>query len=192
MEDLWLIFRCQRGNQEAFAALYDRYHLRVFRTALHLVRDPSLAEDITQEVFIAVFREVHNLRTPAAFRTWLYRLVVSKTSRALRGAGGDRRPLSLEGMPEPQLPASPEASGAVIDREEAAALREAIAALPDDLRVTVLLHYYSGLRVAEVAQVLEIPAGTVKSRLHAARTRLAAALGEEPSGRQTLLKGARI
>lgn len=191
MHDLWLIHRCQRGDHEAFAALYDRYQQRVFRTAIHLVRDEALAEDITQEVFISVFQEIQRLRTPAAFRTWLYRLVISKTSRALRGQGGDRRPLSVELLQE-QHPLGSEEQASAADPAELAALRDALVNLPNDLRHPILLYYYAGLRVTEVAAVLQIPPGTVKSRLHAARTRLADSLDPNAPVQRAALKGAKV
>ena len=205
MHDMWLIHRCQRGDHEAFAALYDRHHQRAFRTALHLVRDPALAEDITQEVFIAVFQEIHRLRTPAAFRTWLYRLIVSKTSRLLRVDGGKRRPLSFDLVQEQQAQGAgvfrdgthggasgADGTGDRADPAELVALRLALADLPEDLRLTVLLHYYAGLRVADVAAVLQIPAGTVKSRLHTARARLAASLDPDAPSHRAVLKGANV
>lgn len=202
MHDLWLIHRCQRGDEEAFAALYERHHRRVFRTALHLVREPALAEDITQEVFIAVFQEISRLRTPAAFRTWLYRLVVSKASRWLRSNGGDRRPLSLDLMAEQRGHglAGTGAAGstaaanakATVDTADIVALRIALVDLPPDLRLTVLLHYYAGLPVAEVAAVLQVPAGTVKSRLHTARARLAISLDPDTPVQRALLRGAKV
>lgn len=183
MHELWLIYQCQRGDSEAFAALYERHRRRVFRTALHLVREPALAEDITQEAFISVFQEIARLRSPAAFRTWLYRVVVSRATRLLRAEGGVRRPLSLDRMLE-----ASELQAPVSDEDEQAALRTAIAGLPADLRVPVLLHYFTGLRVAEVAAVLAIPPGTVKSRLHTARACLADALAPEAPRSKTVIK----
>lgn len=181
MVDLWLIYRCQRGDPEAYAWLYRRHYRTVFRTALHLVRDRALAEDITQEAFVTAFGGIGQLRSPAAFRTWLYRLVVSRTTRFLRSEGGARRPLSLDLMPELDGPLDPAAAAA--EAEELRELRAAIRALPEEFRLPVVLHYFSGLSVAEVARVLEIPPGTVKSRLYHARGRLARLLkGEAGAG----------
>lgn len=195
MQDLWLIFRCQRGDPDGFAALYERYYRTVFRTALHLVRDQALAEDITQEAFICVFQEIRNLRSTAAFRTWLYRLVLSRTTRVLRTEGGARRPLSLDLMEE-GAPGTdtPDPAVAVSDQAELASLREAVGRLPAELRLPVLLHYYAGLRMAEVGQVLGIPAGTVKSRLFAARTQLETDLerGADSHARKSIAKEMRI
>jgi RNA polymerase sigma-70 factor (ECF subfamily) len=176
LQDLWLIFQCQRGNAAAFAALYERHRNNVFRTALHLVRDRALAEDITQEAFISVFQEIGRLRTPGAFRTWLYRIVVSRATRLLRSEGGERRPLSLSLLPDREGLNALDPATIAADEVEVADLRRAIAALPEELRLVVLLHYYAELPVAEVSKVLGIPAGTVKSRLYTARERLAAAL----------------
>lgn len=186
IQELWLIHRSQQGDTAAFASLYERYYRTVFRTALYLVRDSGLAEDITQEAFITAFKEITRLRTPAAFRTWLYRLVVSRTTRALRNEGRPRS-VSLDLLPESQVPADLDPAKTVEDDEEVSILRTAIAELPVDLRLVVLLHYFSGLRVAEVGQVLGIPAGTVKSRLYTARCRLAAALDAGSYPRHTVL-----
>lgn len=174
MEDLWLVYRCRQGDPDAFAALYRKFSRTVYRTALQLVREPGLAEDITQEAFVTAFVEIARLKTPAAFRTWLYRIVVSRATRLLRREGGERRPLSLDLLPERGEGADPAEEAAKAD--QLAELRQAIAGLDEEHRLAVMLHYYSGLSVGEVAAVLEIPAGTVKSRLFAARRKLAAAL----------------
>lgn len=171
--DLWLIHRCRRGDPDAFAALYEAHRRTAYRTALYLVHDPALAEEILQEAFVTVFEQIGTLRSPGAFRTWLYRVVVSRATRALRSEGGRRRPLSLDAMAEQHLPVAPDPEESAADSEEIALLRNAIRYLDDDLRLTVTLHYFSGLSTAEVGAVLGIPAGTVKSRLHTARRRLA-------------------
>ncbi|HEY3363463.1 MAG TPA: sigma-70 family RNA polymerase sigma factor [Symbiobacteriaceae bacterium] len=177
MQDLWLIYRCRHGDTDAFGALYQRHCRSVYRTALNLVRDPTIAEDITQEAFATAFHQIGSLRSAGAFRTWLYRIVVSRATRFLRAEGGERRPLSLEILPEGQSPVTQDPMAAAADLDELAALRRAVLHLEDDLRLPVLLHYYSGLPLAEVAAILAIPRGTVKSRLYTARRRLAVALG---------------
>ncbi|HWI63533.1 MAG TPA: sigma-70 family RNA polymerase sigma factor [Symbiobacteriaceae bacterium] len=187
MEDLWLVYRCRQGDPEAFAQLYQRYARKVYRTALQLVHRKDLAEDITQEAFMTAFQEIHRLRTPAAFRTWLYRILVSRATRLLRQEGGARRPLSLESLPDPVAAGQADLAEAAADLDQLAELREAIDGLDEDLRLTVLLHYYTGLPVSEVAAALAVPPGTVKSRLFTARRRLAEALAAG-TGRTALRK----
>lgn len=189
--DLWLIYECQRGNPDAYAKLYDKYHLKVFRTALHLVREKALAEDITQEVFISVFQKVKDLKNPSAFKTWLYRIAVSKVSHLIRDNGGIERNLPLEYIEEDKH-ASSDCLLEVVDRTEADALRTAIHCLPDELRLPVLLHYFSDLSIKEVARVLEIPPGTVKSRLFTARARLASALESTTADFTGIIKEAKV
>jgi RNA polymerase sigma-70 factor, ECF subfamily len=190
VDDLWLVYRCRQGDPDAFAALYQRHVRRVYRTALHLVREPGLAEDITQEAFMTAFAEIANLKSPGALRTWLYRIVVTRATRLLRREGGERRPLSLELLPESCDDHDPAA--ATVAHDEATELRAAIAALDDDHRLPVLLHYYSDLGIGEIAAVLAIPAGTVKSRLFTARRRLAERLAGTTAGRSALRKELRV
>ncbi|HWJ02047.1 MAG TPA: sigma-70 family RNA polymerase sigma factor [Verrucomicrobiae bacterium] len=173
--DLLLILRSQRGDQAAFSSLFDRYQQRVFRTSLHLVRDKAMAEDITQEVFITVFQKIKELRSPSAFRTWLYRIAVNRATQLLRSKDSPHHSLPLEYAGEVS-DSSADPLTETLNRSELAALRREICSLPDELRLPILLHYYSGLRITEIASVLGIPSGTVKSRMRTAKAKLAAAL----------------
>lgn len=178
MNELWLIFRCQHGDPNAFAELYNQYKNKVFGTAFHFVRNQTLAEDITQEVFISVFQNISGLRNPSAFRTWLYRIAISKINHLLRREGTKYRSVPLDDLFDSCHRTSDILTEA-LNLEDINALRDEIRNLPDELRLPIILHYYAELRIKEIATILEIPSGTVKSRLHTARSRLAAALNSD-------------
>ncbi len=182
-----LIRRFQRGQPRAFEALYDRYKDTVYRTAFFITRDGAEADFITrdgaeaeeavQETFLDVLRALPHYRVegPAKFETWLYRVTVNRCRMRLR-----RKPLPtadweeieerLERIPSSHPNHDPE--GAVVQRERTATLWRAVDQLPEGQRIVVMLRYQQGLAYDEIAQVLGINEGTVKSRLFNAHARL--------------------
>jgi len=188
-----LIRRFQRGQPRAFEALYDRYKDTVYRTAFFITRDSAEAEEAVQETFLDVLRALPHYRVegPATFETWLYRVTVNRCRMRLR-----RKTLPtedweeieerLERIPSPHPNHDPE--DAVVRRERTAALWRAVDQLPEGQRVVVMLRYQQGLAYDEIAQVLGINEGTVKSRLFNAHVRLKeqlqAAEGDDKSANQ--------
>ncbi len=160
--DLLLIRRCQAGDQEAFATLFRAYKDLVYRTAYLLLGSAPDAEDALQEVFLQVHRSLGTF-DPArgAFTTWLHRVTVNHCLNRRR----TRRlfALSLDApsstRPDPSTPFPSDQIG------EEEAVRQAWGRLSDKLRAVIVLRYYAELSYAEVAQVLDVPIGTVKSRL---------------------------
>jgi len=180
--DAAVVERAQAGDRDAFRVLVERYQGRVFRLALRVMRDEEQARDVSQEAFLKVYRSIDRFEGRSSFYTWLYRLVMNlcldmkrrdKTSRHVEW--NEEVALDTEG--EVSGPAPPAAPGISLERAELReSMRKAIDGLPDDARRTFLLREVDGLSYAEIARALEIPKGTVMSRLHYARRRLREAL----------------
>jgi RNA polymerase sigma-70 factor (ECF subfamily) len=169
-----LVARAQRGDRDAFDELVRRHRSRVYAVVLRLTRDPSDAEDALQDTFLNAYRALHRFDRRARFSTWLYRIA---TNAALDVIGRRRlsRPLDDAGVPEAVAPGDPFAQAG-----QRRALEAALAALPEEFRVATLLCDVAGLGTGEAAEVLDLPEGTVKSRVFRSRALLARAL-REPS-----------
>ncbi len=166
-----LICRCQ--TEEAFAALFHQYKNLVYKTAYLMLDSADEAEDVLQEVFFQVYRSLSTFEpSKGAFTTWLYRVTVNHCLSRRR----KRRLLtiSLEKI-SPLAPTEHPSSQDRLEDEEA--VRQALSRLSEKLRTVVILRYYSELSYAEIAQVLNIPVGTVKSRLDLALKTLRQELG---------------
>jgi len=170
-----LISRSKAGDEEAFAALYEQYRLLVYKVASLMLDDPGEEEDVLQEVFVRVYRSLASYdEAKGAFTTWLHRITVNTCLNHHRHRR--RRPQLLHlGEVEPeQLAQKPSFVDGIAEDQ---ALQQALGRLSDNLRVVVVLHYGLGLTYAEMSEVLELPAGTVKSRVHEALTTLRAQIG---------------
>jgi RNA polymerase sigma-70 factor (ECF subfamily) len=171
-----LIRRFQQGQPRAFEALYERFKDMVYRIAFFTTRHSGEAEEAVQETFMDVMRALpdYQIDGPARFETWLYRVTVNRCRSRMRRkrlptADWDDMEERLERLPSPHAEEDPQR--VVLRRERAVALWRTVDALPEGQRVVVLLRYRQGLSYSEIAQVLNIPEGTVKSRLyHAHRT----------------------
>ena len=163
-----LIERWCSGDSDAFEALFRQYEKLVFRTAYLIVGDVEKARDVMQEVFVSVWKSRHTFNPEKGkFTTWLHRITVNKCSKKQ----GRYRPvfLSLEETQEKGF--QPESNDdlpeeLIISREEYNELMKALSALDTKYRSVVVLRYFSELSCEEIAQVEDIPLGTVKSRLH--------------------------
>lgn len=179
-----LIGKSQAGDVEAFETLYKSYATRALRTVYLIHSSERDAQDIVQEAFLQAWRSLGSLRETEAFHVWFYRIlmrVISRRRRKLRGFTLLPRPVELPDVADLSSP-SPEEQ--VEHNEQLTALRLAVNALPATYRVPLVLRYYSRLTEAEVAQVLSVPLGTVKSRVHHARKLLSTALVGQPSRTQ--------
>ncbi|EJY55730.1 RNA polymerase, sigma-24 subunit, ECF subfamily [Alicyclobacillus hesperidum URH17-3-68] len=169
--DLDLIRQARRGKPEALADIVRNYQQFVYRTAYGVLQNATDAEDATQEAFIKAFRSLKQLREERTFPTWLARIAVRVSLDML--ASRQRRAQSP----------SDEVSAAVSGAEDAAAARidvdRALARLNEEHRTVIVLRAFHGLEYDEIAQVLDIPVGTVRSRLHHARMQLRRFLGGE-------------
>ncbi len=171
--DLAMVERARRGDAEAFDMLVRAEMPAVYRRALAILGSEADARDAAQETFISAWRELPRLRDPERFDAWFGRIGLNACRMALRHRGRVREipaEAILAGLP------TPDGSRAVGERD---ALHRAFGRLPLDQRAILVLHHIEGRPLTEVAAVLDVPLGTVKSRLHAARAALERALAAE-------------
>ncbi len=175
-----LIRRCQRGDRLAIEALIRRYQNYVYRLCYLVMRTEQDAEDMTQETFIRACRALprFEIREGISFEAWLYRISVNCCRSRMR-----RRWYQVLPWPDPapRLIAEPEAQpDRMLEQGEwRNEILEAVHSLGDKHRLVVILRYYAGLSNEEIARALDIPSGTVRSRLHTARQRLKVVLEQE-------------
>jgi RNA polymerase sigma-70 factor (ECF subfamily) len=165
-----LVVRAAAGDREAFAALVRGVADRLFAVAWRVVRDVDAAEDAVQAALIAAWDDLPALRDPARFEAWAYRLTVRaavREARRLRHPGTAVRLYDLDGGEDP------DPAGGMADRDEVA---RGFAGLTPEHRAVLVLRYYVGLAIPEIAECLAIPVGTAKSRLHYGLQEMRAAL----------------
>jgi RNA polymerase sigma-70 factor (ECF subfamily) len=162
---------CQ-GDLEALGELYERYRAQVFRTALAITRNREVAEDILQEVFLKLYRYAERIDTALPLAPWLYRVTVnlcytyvSHQSRWLATLGG-----AIENMVASPARSCPESR--LEQGELQKAVQQAIDTLSPNQRTVIVLYYLAELSLKEIAHILEVPEGTVKSRLFYGRENL--------------------
>lgn len=176
-----LVEQAQRGNREAFAALVRPTADRLYAIAYRILRDADQAEDATQRALIATWEHLRDLRDPDRFEAWTCRLVVREAYRELRHVP---RRLENTGVIVEQRSAGPDPAAMIAMRDE---LERGFRRLSAEHRAVLILHHYLGLPITEIADALDIPAGTVGSRLHYAMECLRAAL--EADARATVVAG---
>lgn len=168
-----LIERSIAGDEDAFRELVQTYYRVVFRAAYRALRSPSQAEDTTQDVFFKVFQNLRGFRFEQPFIHWLNRITSNTIVDAVRRV---RPVISLDA--QPQLPGGgQDPQRAFAERELARRLASAIGALPSASRSVLILRVYQELSYREIAQTLDVPLGTVMSRLHNAKEMLRKSLG---------------
>lgn len=175
MDQQALVVRARRGDHDAFAVLARGAFTRLDGAARLILRDPELARDAVQDALIRAWRDLPGLRDPDRFDAWLHRLTVNACLDQVRRRR--RRPIEVELSPI-DLPTASDPSGVLADRElVAAAMRQ----LDERDRAVIVLHYFLGMPLSEVASVLGIPIGTVKTRLHRALVAMRAEVVDEPA-----------
>ena len=168
--DEYLVASARIGDRKALALLVRRWNGRLIAHAWRLLGDPEAARDAVQEGWSEIIRGLPRLADTRAFPAWAYRIVSRRSARLIGRARRDRRLRdAIEAQP---TAASYEASGAGLDSEK---VRNAMAILPPEQRAAIALFHLEEMSVAEVAVALDVPAGTVKTRLMAARVKLRAA-----------------
>jgi len=180
-EDAQLIRQLQAGDLEALGALYDRYRLTVYRTALAITRDTDAAEDILQEAFLRLHAYVDRVDTRLPLAPWLYRITVNLSYTWVTRRDKWRVPLEdfIEQLIGP-VKYHPEP---IAERnDELRVMQKAIEALTFSQRVVIVLYYLNDLSLQEIADILGCPVGTVKSRLHYGRENLRHLLDVDGSG----------
>ena len=167
MLDELLVIRVQEGSRVAFEQLVTRWQDRLWRHAYRLTGREHAAWDVMQDSWMRVTRGLTRLRDPSSFRRWAYTIVTRAATDRLRQ--GEREEATPPATINLQAPDDAER----IEREEAVAmLRVALRELPREQRVLLSLRYLESFRLWELAEILDVPEGTVKSRLHHARNRL--------------------
>ena len=169
-----LVERARRGDRDAFATLVHGVSDRLYAIAFRMLRDTGLAEDALQNALVAAGRQLPHLRDPERFEAWMHRVLVN--SCYVEARRSRRWTLNVRVLPDHDEPSAPDASRLTADRDE---LDRAFRKLPIDHRSVFVLHHYVGLPLVEIAEMLEIPAGTARSRLHYATRGLRDALAAE-------------
>jgi RNA polymerase sigma-70 factor (ECF subfamily) len=181
--DQQLVERAQRGDKRAFELLVTKYQRKLGRLLSRMVRDPAEVEDVTQEAFIKAYRALPSFRGDSAFYTWLYRIAIN-TAKNYLVALGRRAPTTTEFDHEEaenfeEAEALRDAStpeGELHGKQIAATVNRAMEALPQDLRTAITLREIEGLSYEEIANLMNCPIGTVRSRIFRAREAIAAEL----------------
>jgi RNA polymerase sigma-70 factor (ECF subfamily) len=181
--DQALVERVQAGDKQAYGLLVAKYQRKLLRLMSRFVRDPAEAEDIAQEAFIKAYRALRGFRGESAFYTWLYRIGIN-TAKNWLIANGRRVSVStgpdhegVEHYAENSLlrdVATPERL--LMTRQIGETVNDALAGLPEDLRMAISMREIDGLSYEEIAQAMDCPIGTVRSRIFRAREVIAAKL----------------
>lgn len=167
--DPGLVGRCRIGDLDAFNALYEECSVKAFRTAYLITGRKETAEDAVQEAFVQCFLQIGRLRDPKAFESWFYR-ILTRISWRLCSRDGIAA-VSIDDYLD-HLPAGDYTAASVEECETRLAVHAALRKLSVPLRTAVVLHYFNGLTVSEIAGIMGCFPGTVKSRLHNARNLL--------------------
>lgn len=170
MDQRGLVDRARRGDHDAFAELARAAVVRLDQAARLILRDPELARDAVQEGLIRAWRDLPKLRDPERFDAWLHRLTVNSCIDITRRRR--RRPMEVELTPI-HAPAVADAAARLADRD---LVDRVLRRLDERERAIVVLHYFLGMPLTEVASTLGIPTGTVKSRLHRALSEMRIAI----------------
>ena len=173
--DQKLVVKVQKGDKNAFDVLVLKYQHKVIKVIMRYIRDPSEALDVAQEAFLKAYRAIPRFRGDSAFYTWLYRIAINTAKNHLVAAR--RRPLDYD--LDPQDPDQYDMQGRlsdgdtpehlVLSEEIKDTVNRAIHHLPEDLRTAIILREVEGMSYEEIAQTMECPVGTVRSRIFRAR-----------------------
>ena len=176
-----LVRRFRAGEPDAFTEIVRRHQQRVYSLCLRMLGEADTAADVAQDTFLTVLRKLESFRGDAAFTTWLHRVAVNACYDELRRKR--RRPIlhvvSDDGPEHDPGPSFADHADEVVGTSHAAA---ALASIPEEFRVAVVLADVQDLAYDQIAEILEVPVGTVKSRVHRGRLALAAALGIHDRG----------
>jgi len=181
--DAQLVRRVQKGDKGAFDLLVLKYQHKIVNLVMRYVRDPDQALDITQEAFLKAYRALPRFRGDAAFYTWMYRIAVNTAKNYL--AAQRRRPMDVElDLQDPEqyelhakLKETDTPEGVTLSIELQETVERAIAALPEDLRTAIVLRELDGMSYEEIAETMECPVGTVRSRIFRARDAISKKIG---------------
>lgn len=182
-EDFELVKRASAGEPGAFDEIFHRYRDQIYSLAYRMTGNAAEAEDLCQEVFMVALKKMDSFEGRSAFSTWLYRVAINRSRDYLRKK---KRSLDTVSSSEEGTPEIADSSNSPTTVPEMAAVsadaqrlvQQALMKLPENLRAPLVLHELEGLEYSEVARLLRLPVGTVKSRIFRARTRLGDLLEE--------------
>jgi RNA polymerase sigma-70 factor, ECF subfamily len=185
--DAELVRRFQGGDRHAFREIVLRYQDRIFRLCVRWLGDPAVAEETAQDIFVALFRALPGFRGEAQLSTFVFRVAVNhnKNRRAYRRRRHEGEHESLDAPGTDERPArqvaadQPEAADVVFRSQAERLVHAALDMLDEETRQILLLRDVEDLPYEEIAEILDLPRGTVKSRLHRARAQLAVVLGRQ-------------
>jgi RNA polymerase sigma-70 factor (ECF subfamily) len=179
LDDRALVAQSQEGSREAFSTLVTRYQERVLNLVFRGLGDHDAALDVSQEVFLKAYRGLTRFNGDSQFFTWLFRITMNETISARRRRDRRQRPVSLgredadgERAQDPADPAAFEPGAEAGRQDDLAMIQRAIATLDDEQAQVLLLRDIDGRSYQEIAEVLELPLGSVKSKIHRARQAL--------------------
>ena len=179
-KDLLAVQKTVQGDAVAFSDIVNRYTPVVYSLAARLLENREEAEDAVQEIFLSAFRSLKSFNIKVRFYSWLYTIAVNKIRSLLRKRRRSGRTVSLDTEDFPDLPDRREnLQLQVISYTEEDRAREAITRLKPIYRIAFALRFMEGMPINDMAEVLEVPVGTVKARLHRARKKLISILTEE-------------
>ena len=175
-EDSEVVLQLQNGSLEALGVLYDRHRSMVYRTALAITGDPEAASDLLQDVFLRLYRFADRIDRRRPLEPWLHRMTANLSYTWVKRNSRWLRP--LEDLAEWLIGSSKNTPHEVIEqRDDWERVQLAVSNLPLPQRVVVVLYYLNDLSVQEIAEILDVPVGTIKSRLHYGRQTLKKNLG---------------
>ena len=167
MQDNQAVEKCQRGDQEAFRHLVERYHNVLYGTAILMTGNRGEAEEFVQEAFLSAWRGIRGFKIGRPLKPWLTRILINQVLVGKRRLSIPTTPLA-----DPDEPGAPSVLDDVDAHGDRAVVREAVASLEPDHRQVIVLRYFTDLTVSEIAGSLGVPEGTVKSRISRAIARL--------------------
>jgi len=180
------VHRIVSGDREAFRSLVREYHPLAYSLAFKMLSSPQDAEEVVQDAFLKIYQTLGSFRGEAALKTWILRIVMrlslnrrrdrARSSWYRLGLHLDDSGADPEAVPEPAMPTAPNPEALCISRETRRLLLALVDELPDALREVLVLNSFEELSYEEIARILDIPLGTVSSRIYSARRKLLRAL----------------
>ncbi len=189
--DKELVRRVKKGDKQAFDLLFSRYQHKILNLVSRYLRDQQDVEDVTQEAYIKAFRALPRFRGESAFYTWLYRIAINTAknhlvARSRRPPGVDVDIDDAEFMDGTDVLRESESPEAVLSRDELSkVINVTLSELPDDLRSAVTLREFDGLSYEQIAEIMDCPVGTVRSRIFRAREAIDQRIEPLLSGRES-------
>ena len=182
MNEMELVRQLQTGSRTAFDRIYERYHVQAYRTAVLLTGNRADAEDVVQETFVQVYLHAMELKEPAGFKSWFYRILTRLAWKC--GRDGRREVPDEDIAVRADRTDESDCLSRLLGEEERERVRRAVEDLDEKHRSIVVLYYFNNFTTGEIARITGCFEGTVKSRLHTARKKLKKSLdGDGRTGR---------